>query len=82
MKSREKVTELSMDFNGQHIRSKDGLICLTDLWKSSGKIEGKLDPRFWKLRGGHEFINSVAKKLNVTSGNIYKTDNSEMLLFL
>ncbi|QTA85822.1 KilA-N domain-containing protein [Desulfonema magnum] len=73
MKSGEKVTELSMDFNGQHIRPKEGLICLTDLWKASGKPKGKLDPRLWKKYTGEQFIDSVAKKLNVSPANIYKT---------
>jgi hypothetical protein len=73
MKKKEITDEISMDFNGQQIRSKDGLICLTDLWKASGKPKGKLDPRLWKKYTGEQFIDSVAKKLNVSTQNIYKT---------
>ncbi len=44
MKNKEIATEISMDFNGHQIRSKEGLICLTDLWKAAGEPEGKRDP--------------------------------------
>jgi len=65
--------ESAMSFNGRDIRSEEGLICLTDLWKAAGKPEGKHDPRLWKLKAGSQFIDSVAEKLNVSPGNIYKT---------
>lgn len=72
MKMEKCIDEVSMSFNDHQIHSKDGLICLTDLWKAAGEPEGKHDPRQWKIKAGHQFIESVAKKLNVPYGNIYK----------
>ena len=73
MKNQKTSPELSMDFNGQRIRSKDGLICLTDLWKAAEKPEGKLDPRLWKKFTGEYTIDFVSKKLNVAREKIYVT---------
>jgi hypothetical protein len=38
-----------------------------------GKPSGKRDPRHWKNEAGQNFIDSVAKKLNMRSKTIYKT---------
>ncbi len=73
MKNQKTSPELSMDFNGQRIRSKDGLICLTDLWKAAEKPSGKHDPRRWKEKAGKDFLNSIVKKLNVPPRDVYKT---------
>ncbi len=64
--------ESAMSFNGRDIRSQDGLICLTDLWKAAGS-ESNRDPRQWKRKMGQQFIESVAEKLNVPISHIYKT---------
>lgn len=49
------------------------LISLTDLWDAAGRPQGKHDPRRWKTFAGQQFIDSVAKKLNVFSEDIYKS---------
>ncbi len=69
----QKTPELSMDFNGQRIRSKDGLICLTDLWKASGEPDGKRDPRRWKRESGKQAVDFISKKLKVAREKIYVT---------
>jgi len=65
--------ESVMSFNGRDIRSEEGLICLTDLWKAAGKPEGKRDPRRWKQESGEQFIDSVAKRLHTDMSDIYKS---------
>lgn len=50
-----------------------GFISLTDMWLAAGKPDGKHDPRRWKDKAGKEFIEFLATKLNVSSGDIYKT---------
>ena len=50
-----------------------GFISLNDMWVAAGCPEGKHDPRRWKDKAGLEFIKFIAEKLNVPSGDIYKT---------
>ncbi len=60
-------------YKDKTIRQEGYFICLTDLWNASGKPSGKRDPSHWKLESGQDFIDSVAKKLNVNIRHIYKT---------
>jgi len=69
---KKKLPKASMSFNGHGIRSKDGLVCLTDLWKAAGQPQGKRDPRRWKQEAGQQFIDSVARKMNVNMSDIYR----------
>lgn len=47
------------------------MVCLTDLWNAAGCPKGKRDPRKWKLEAGKQFIDFVAKFLNVRSAYIW-----------
>jgi hypothetical protein len=71
--SQSRQVRFELSYNGKRIRHDGDLICLTDLWNTSGKPSGKRDPRRWKAEAGQEFIDSVAKKLNVRPADIYKT---------
>lgn len=73
----EKRTAPTMELDGQRIRSKDGLICLTDIWRASGKPEGKRDPRRWKKEAGKQLIKSVAKKSDGNMSGIYKASRGK-----
>ncbi len=72
MEKKGRKPELTMNFNGRNIRSEEGLICLTDLWKAAGS-ESNRDPRQWKRKMGQQFIDSVAKRLNTNMSDIYKS---------
>lgn len=50
-----------------------GFISLNDMWVAAGCPEGKRDPRRWKDEAGQEFIDHIAKSLNVRIADIYKT---------
>lgn len=53
-----------------------GLLSLTDIFKAAkekGWTTGKSDPRDWQRRDGEQFINFVAKQLNVARCHIYAT---------
>jgi len=73
MKDSSKSTNFELVYKDKSIRHDGDLICLTDLWKVSGKPSGKREPRRWKEEAGQEFIDSVSKNLNVPVVNIYKT---------
>lgn len=49
------------------------LISLTDLWDAAGHPEGKHYPADWKRFAGKQFIESVAKNLNLLPAQVYKT---------
>lgn len=50
----------------------DGMVNLTDLWKTFGSIENK-DPRKWALtQGSKDFIEALTTQLNVSKKDIYK----------
>jgi len=51
----------------------NGFINLTDMWLAAGEPSGKHDPRTWKRFSGSEFIEFIAKKLNVLPEHIYQT---------
>jgi hypothetical protein len=67
------IANVEFVYNEKTIRCEGTWICLTDLWNAIGKPKGKHDPRRWKGFSGQEFIDSVAKKLNVLPEDIYKT---------
>ena len=73
MKKSSKSTKFELVYKDKSIRQDGDFICLTDLWNASGKPSKKRDPRNWKSEAGQEFIDSVAKKLNACSTDIYKT---------
>jgi hypothetical protein len=73
MKKHSTTLNIDLSYNDEQIRHEGDFICLTDLWKASGKPQGKHEPRHWKRYSGQEFIDSVAKKLNVRPQHIYKT---------
>lgn len=58
-------------FNSQHVRTDGEMVCLTDLWNAAGCPKGKRDPRKWKMEAGKQFIDFVAKFLNVRSADIW-----------
>lgn len=56
--------------------TEDGLLSLNALWavaKERGFAKGKHDPRQWKVKAGNSYIEAVAEKSNVSSGNIWKS---------
>jgi hypothetical protein len=61
--------------NGQEVKvDADERISLTDMFaaaQAAGMTEGKVDPREWKRRDGEQFIDFVAKNLNVAERHIY-----------
>ncbi|MBE9562651.1 MAG: KilA-N domain-containing protein, partial [Proteobacteria bacterium] len=73
MKDSSKSTNFELVYKDKSIRQDGDFICLTDLWAASGKPSGKRDPSHWKLESGQDFIDSVAKNLNIRSATIYKT---------
>lgn len=69
----KEIANIEFVYHEKTVRCEGTWICLTDLWNAAGKPEGKHDPRLWKIKAGQEFIDAVAEKLNVPSGEIYKT---------
>ncbi len=73
MKKSSKSTKFELVYKDKSIRQDGDFICLTDLWNASEKPSGKRDPSHWKDESGQNFIDSVAKNLNVRSVTIYKS---------
>ncbi|MDM8566676.1 KilA-N domain-containing protein [Candidatus Halobeggiatoa sp. HSG11] len=69
----KKSTKFELVYKEKSIRQDGDFICLTDLWIASEKPKGKCDPRRWKKEAGQDFIDAVAKNLNVSIANVYKT---------
>ncbi len=73
MKDSSKPVNFELVYKDKNIRHDGDFICLSDLWTVSEKPSGKREPRHWKTEAGKEFIDSVAKKLNVSVKCVYKT---------
>jgi hypothetical protein len=59
--------------NGTEIRVRDGMPCLTDLWRAGGSEENK-DPYQWSRRDGADFIDFIKENSKRLNKPIYQVD--------
>lgn len=58
------TNDLTLSYNGQDIRNRAEMLCLTDMWKAAGEPENKR-PVDWARYEGAAFIEAVSISLNV-----------------
>lgn len=57
-------------YNGQSIKFRGKLVCLTDMWRHAGRPSNK-EPFNWARFEGREFIEFMARRLNLSIAQVF-----------
>ena len=68
--------QFNLNYQGQHIKVKDDLLCLTDFWKAVGRPKNKSAPQWLRLPETINFIIRLESKIGHSRAIIEKYDIS------
>ncbi len=67
---------LELNYKGEKIKTKNGLICLTDFWKAVGRPKNKSAPQWLRLPQTINFIMKLQSKMGNPESMLEKCDES------
>lgn len=71
------TNDLTLSYNGQDIRSRNEMLCLTDMWRAAGGTRSNRPSAWFALPQTNGFMEAVAQNLNVRLSDIIKSDRGK-----